>query len=411
MWIRGAKLRKPKDVDTRSEAPRALETSDKEIIMNPLEHLIDYGQSFWLDNIRRGFTRAGSLMDLVTNDGLRGVTSNPSIFEKSVADGEDYDDAIRELAAAGKTPEQMYDVLTTDDIREACDVFQGLFEQSKGGDGFVSIELPPHLANDADGSITEGLRLWPLVDRPNVMIKVPATDAGMPVIRRLISEGVNVNITLMFGAGYYERVIDAYFSGLEDRLAKGMPIHGIASVASCFVSRVDTEADPRIQAAAAKADDATKAKLTALLGTTAIANSKRLYTVYLQSLETARWKKLATAGARKQRPLWASTSTKNPKYPDVYYVEALIGPDTVDTMPPATIDAFRDHGKLGARLETKMEEAEEQLQALEACGISLKDITDKLLADGLVTFEKAYDQLLGVIQDKTKALVGVGTKS
>src|SRR5450755_4412853 len=196
MWIRGAKLRKPKDVYTRSEAPQAFESSDKDFEMNPLEHLIDYGQSFWLDNIRRGFTRAGSLMDLVTNDGLRGVTSNPSIFEKSVADGEDYDDAIRELAAAGKTPEQMYDVLTTDDIREACDVFEGLFEQSKGGDGFVSIELPPHLANDADGSITEGLRLWPLVDRPNVMIKVPATDAGMPVIRRLISEGVNVNITL-----------------------------------------------------------------------------------------------------------------------------------------------------------------------------------------------------------------------
>ena len=377
--------------------------------MNPLAHLIDYGQSFWLDNIRRGFTRAGSLADLVANDGLRGVTSNPSIFEKAVAESDDYDDAIRELAAAGKTPAQMYDVLTTDDIREACDVFTGLYDFTKAGDGLVSIELPPHLASDTDGSIAEGLRLWPLVGRPNVMVKVPATNEGMPVIRRLIAKGINVNITLMFGAEYYEKVIDAYFSGLEDRLAKKLPIDHIASVASCFVSRVDTETDPRLQKAAdASTDDATKAKLTALLGKIAIANSKRLYTVYLQSIESARWKKLAAAGARKQRPLWASTSTKNPKYPDVYYVEALIGPDTVDTMPPATIDAFRDHGKLAARLETGMEEAEEQLQQLEALGISLKEITDKLLADGLVTFEQAYDKLLGVIDQKTKTLVAGG---
>jgi transaldolase len=377
--------------------------------MNPLAHLIDYGQSFWLDNIRRGFTRAGSLADLVANDGLRGVTSNPSIFEKAVGESDDYDDAIRELAAAGKTSAQMYDAITTDDVREACDVFRGLYDFTKGGDGFVSIELPPHIANDTDASIAEGLRLWPLVGRPNLMVKVPATDEGMPVIRRLIAEGLNVNITLMFGAGYYEKVIDAFFSGLEDRIAKKLPIDRIASVASCFVSRVDTEADKRIEAVfAASTDDATKAKLTALLGQTAIANSKRLYTVYLQSIESPRWKKLAAAGARKQRPLWASTSTKNPKYPDVYYVEALIGPDTVDTMPPATIDAFRDHGKLAARLETGMEEAEEQLQQLEALGISLQDITDKLLADGLATFENAYDQLLGVIDQKAKTLASAG---
>jgi transaldolase/glucose-6-phosphate isomerase len=275
----------------------------------------------------------------------------------------------------------------------------------------VSIELPPYLANDTEGSIAEGLRLWVLVGRPNVMIKVPATDEGMPVIRRLTAEGINVNITLMFGAGYYEKVIDAYFSGLEDRVANNLPIDHIASVASCFVSRVDTETDPRLTAAAAATtDDATKAKLTALLGKTAIANSKRLYTVYLQSIESPRWKKLAAAGARKQRPLWASTSTKNPKYPDVYYVEALIGPDTVDTMPPATIDAFRDHGKLAARLETKMEEAEEQLQQLESLGISLKEITDKLLADGLVTFVTAYDKLLGVVDQKAKSLVGAGAQ-
>src|SRR5450755_3451301 len=265
----------------------------REVTMNPLVHLIDYGQSFWLDNIRRGFTRAGSLADLVANDGLRGVTSNPSIFEKAVGESDDYDDSIRELAAAGKSPAQMYDTLTTDDIREACDVFTGLYDQTKAGDGLVSIELPPHLASDTDGSIAEGLRLWPLVGRPNAMVKVPATDAGMPVIRRLIAEGINVNITLMFGAEYYEKVIDAYFSGLEDRLAKNLPVNRIASVASFFMSRVATETDPRLQAAIdASTDDAIKAKLSALLGKIAIANSKQLYTVYLQSIESPRWKKL-----------------------------------------------------------------------------------------------------------------------
>jgi|SRR5579872_312484 len=377
--------------------------------MNPLTKLIDYGQSFWLDNISRGFTRAGSLADLIANDGLRGVTSNPTIFEKAVGSSDDYDDAIRELAAQSKTPEQMYDRLTTDDIREACDTFHGLYTQTKGGDGFVSIELPPHLAKDTAGSIAEARRLWPLINKPNVMIKVPATDEGIPVIRQLISEGINVNITLMFGAEYYEKVIDAYFAGLEDRMAKNQPLSGIASVASCFVSRVDTAADKLIQAAAdAATDDAKKAQLTALLGKVAIANSKRLYTVFLQSIESARWKKLAGAGAHKQRPLWASTSTKNPKYPDTYYVEALIGPDTVDTMPPATIDAFRDHGKLGAHLETGMEEAEEQLQSLESLGISLKKITDDLLNEGLESFDKSYDELLGVIQKKASALAGAG---
>ncbi len=377
--------------------------------MNPLPKLIDYGQSFWLDNIRRGFTRSGALADLIANDGLRGVTSNPSIFEKAVGGSDDYDDAIRELAGQGKTPEQMYDRLTTDDIREACDAFHGLYTQSKGTDGFVSIELPPHLAKDTAGSIAEARRLWPLIGKPNVMIKVPATDEGIPVIRQLISEGVNVNITLMFGAGYYERVIDAYLAGLEDRMAKNLPLNDIASVASCFVSRVDTAADKRLQAAAGAAtDDATKARLTALLGKIAIANSKRLYTLFLQSVESARWKKIAFAGAHKQRPLWASTSTKNPKYPDTYYVEALIGPDTVDTMPPATIDAFRDHGTLGDNLETGMVDAEEQLQELEALGISLKEITDTLLTEGLDTFDKAYDELLGVIQKKSAALASAG---
>ncbi|MDQ6781273.1 MAG: transaldolase, partial [Candidatus Eremiobacteraeota bacterium] len=372
---------------------------------NPLARLIEFGQSFWLDNIRRGFTRAGELKRLIDDDGLRGVTSNPTIFEKAVAESKDYDDGLRDLVRRGVTePRQIYDAITTGDIREACDVFADLYRASQGGDGYVSIELTPDLANKTDQSITEGLRLWKLVGRPNVMVKVPATDEGIPVIRRLIAEGVNVNITLMFGAAYYERVIDAYFSGLEDRLAKGLPLDNVASVASCFVSRVDTEADKRIEAARAKADPAAQERLAKLFGKTAIANSKQLYELYTRSLQTDRFKRLAAAGARRQRPLWASTSTKNPKYRDTYYVEALIGPDTVDTMPPATIDAFRDHGTLARTLDQDLPAAHALIADLEAAGISLQAITDKLLADGLVSFENSFDQLLDVIRDKVEAL-------
>ena len=372
---------------------------------NPLLQLIEFGQSFWLDNIRRGFTRSGELRRLIDDDGLRGVTSNPTIFEKAVAESQDYDPALRDLVQRGITePRKIYDEITTDDIREACDVFADLYRASDGGDGYVSIELPPDLARDTDRSIAEGRRLWKLVDRPNVMVKVPATDEGMPVIRALITAGVNVNITLMFGEGYYERVIDAYFSGLEDRLAKGLGLDRIASVASCFVSRVDTEADKRIEAAMAQADASTRQRLQALLGKTAIANSKQLYQVYVRSLGTDRFKKLAAAGARRQRPLWASTSTKNPKYPDTYYVEALIGPDTVDTMPPATIAAFRDHGNVARTLDQDVEGAQRTIAELEALGISLRSITDKLLADGLVLFENSFDQLLDVIREKVETL-------
>ena len=369
-----------------------------------LNDLIDLGQSFWLDNIRRGFTRSGELRRMIDDDGLRGETSNPTIFEKAVADSPDYDAQIKALVAAGRSPSEMYDAITTDDVREACDAFRDLYDTSSGGDGYVSIELPPQLAKDTEGSIVEARRLWGIVARPNLMVKVPATDEGMPVIRRLTAEGLNVNITLMFGAGYYEAVIDAFMSGLEDRLAKGQPLHSISSVASCFVSRVDTEADKRLTAAMATADAPTKARIEALLGKTAIANSKRLYALYKRSIASDRWRRLADAGARRQRPLWASTSTKNPKYPDIYYVAALIGPDTIDTMPPATIDAFRDHGVVKPTLDAGMDEAEATLAELESLGISLKAITDKLLADGLISFQASYDQLLTVLGTKSAAL-------
>jgi transaldolase / glucose-6-phosphate isomerase len=371
---------------------------------NPLARLIDFGQSFWLDNIRRGFTRSGELRRLVDNDGLRGETSNPTIFEKAIADSTDYDEQIKTLVAEGRSPTEMYDALTTDDVREACDTFRDLYDESDGGDGYVSIELPPQLSKDTEGSIAEAHRLWALVARPNLMVKVPATDEGIPVIRRLIDDGVNVNITLMFGAEYYESVIDAFMSGLEDRLARHQPLGRLASVASCFVSRVDTEADKRLEAAMQQADEPTRARMTALLGKTAIANAKRLYALYRRSIASDRWRKLADAGGRRQRPLWASTSTKNPQYKDTYYVEALIGPDTIDTMPPATIDAFRDHGIVKPTLEQGLDEAETALRELEALGISLRSITDKLLADGLVSFQKSYDQLLDVLKQKSEAL-------
>lgn len=371
---------------------------------SPLNRLIDLGQSFWLDNIRRGFTRSGELRRLIDVDGLRGETSNPTIFEKAVAESDDYDDAVKDLVAKKKTPAEVYDVLTTDDVREACDVFRDLYNSTKGGDGFVSIELPPKFAKDTDASIAEGLRLWSLVDRPNLMVKVPATDEGIPVIRRLVADGLNVNITLMFGEQYYSKVIDAYLSGLEDRKKKGLPLEQVASVASCFVSRVDTETDKRLSAAMDGADAARRAGLEKLLGKIAIANSKRLYRLYKDSIASDRFKTLADAGARRQRPLWASTSTKNPKYPDTYYVEALIGPDTIDTMPPATIDAFRDHGKVAATLDGGYDEADAQVAQLESLGISLRDVTEKLLADGLVAFEKSYEELFKVIEQKVAAL-------
>ncbi|HXW75886.1 MAG TPA: transaldolase [Candidatus Eremiobacteraceae bacterium] len=369
----------------------------------PLNRLIDFGQSFWLDNIRRGFTRGGDLARLISADGLRGETSNPTIFEKAVADSDDYDADIRDLIAARSSPEHIYDVLTTDDVRDACGVFASVYADTKGLDGFVSIELPPALAKDTNGSIVEARRLWALIGKPNLMVKVPATLEGMPVIRTLIGEGINVNITLMFGEEYYERVIDAYLAGLEDRRRKGLPLHGVASVASCFVSRIDTEADKRIAAAAAGGGERS-AGLEALLGKIAIANSKRLYALYKRSIAGERFAKLEAAGARRQRPLWASTSTKNPKYPDTYYVDALIGPDTVDTMPPATIDAFRDHGTAAATLDRGYDEADAAIARLESAGISLRAITDKLLADGLVAFEQSYDQLIGVLGKKVAAL-------
>ncbi|MDQ2817766.1 MAG: transaldolase [Candidatus Eremiobacteraeota bacterium] len=371
---------------------------------NPLSELIAHGQSMWLDNIRRGYTRSGELAKLVREDGLRGVTSNPTIFEKAFSTGKDYDEAIKAAVEAGKDAKQIYDELTTEDIRDACDVLAPVYASTAGADGFVSMELPPKLAKETQGSIAEALRLWQLIERSNVMIKVPATDEGIPAVRELIAKGVNVNITLMFGEQYYERVIDAYLSGLEDRRAKALPLHDVSSVASCFVSRVDTETDRRIEAAMQSADAMTKRRLAALRGKTAIANSKRLYRCYQRSVSADRFKRLAAVGARPQRPLWASTSTKNPNYPDTYYVEALIGADTVDTMPPATIDAFRDHGKVADTLVQGMAEADRTIEELSSLGIGLKSITDKLLADGLIAFEESFSKLMGSLDEKSSAV-------
>ncbi|MBV8461012.1 MAG: transaldolase [Candidatus Eremiobacteraeota bacterium] len=378
-----------------------------------LAQLNDFGQSPWLDNIRRDFTRSGQLRRLIDEDGLRGETSNPTIFEKAIGGSDLYDDSIKTLIGKGVTAIQaILDALVIEDIQDACDVFSGVYKSTDRLDGYVSIELPPDLARDTQASITEGRRLWKLVDRPNCYVKVPATTQGLPVIRTLISEGINVNITLMFGHEYYERVIDAFFAGLEDRLANKQPVDHVRSVASCFVSRIDTETDKRLQELIQKTSDgALRAKAQALLGKTAIANSKRLYAVFLRSVKSERFAKLQAAGARVQRPLWASTSTKNPAYPDTYYVDALIGPDTVDTMPQATIDAFRDHGTLARTLDTGMAEAEADIAALEGLSISLQSVTDTLLDDGIVLFAKSWDELRQAVQKKVDALRSVSAAS
>jgi len=373
-----------------------------------LAQLNTFGQSPWLDNIRRGFTRSGQLRALVDGDGLRGETSNPTIFEKAIGETDEYDQSIATLVRRGITDvAAVLDAIVIEDIQDACDVFADVYTSTNRLDGYVSIELPPDLARDTAGSIAEGHRLWKLVSRPNCYIKVPATPQGIPVVRALLADGINVNITLMFGHGYYERVIDAFMSGLEDRLANNQPIDHVASVASCFVSRIDTEADRRLQAIAQGAGDAAaRARAQGLLGKTAIANSKRLYQLFLNSIASARFAKLEAAGAHRQRPLWASTSTKNPAYPDTYYVDALIGPDTVDTMPQATIDAFRDHGTLARTLDAGMTDAEADLSALETAGVSLQAVTDKLLDDGVVLFADSWQKLRAVLQRKIETLRG-----
>ena len=372
---------------------------------NPLHALADLGQSVWLDFIRRGWLEDGTIERLVRDDRISGMTSNPAIFEKAISGGREYDEPIGRLVRTGEDRAgDIYEALAVEDIRSAADVLLPAYHASSGRDGFVSLEVSPELANDADGTLIEARRLHRLVDRPNLMIKVPGTEVCTPVIRTLLAEGVHVNITLLFARDAYARVAEAYLEALEERLAAGRKIDTVASVASFFVSRIDSLVDARLEERAAGSDAATAGRLRALAGRIAIANAKLAYSHFLELTGSARWAKLAAAGAAPQRLLWASTSTKNPAYRDVLYVEQLIGRDTVNTMPPETIDAFRDHGAAVETLGKGLDEAEGELAELAALGISLDQATTELLDEGIRKFVEPYRKLLAAIAERTRQL-------
>ena len=375
---------------------------------NRLQQLHDAGQSIWLDSIDRRMLHDGELDRRVSDDALTGMTSNPTIFQKALASSNAYDDQIIEAEEHGLTSWQLFELLETTDVRDACDHFAAVYSSTRGADGYVSIEVSPGVSQSADATVEEARRLWKTVDRPNVMVKVPGTPEGAIAVRRLIAEGINVNITLLFAIQAHERVIEAYMAGLEDRIKARQPIDGLASVASFFVSRVDTEIDKRLDALIAKASQPEKERLKILKGRAAIANAKLAYRLFTQKFAGPRWEALAKQGGRVQRPLWASTSTKNPEYRDVMYVEELIGPDTVDTMPPATIEAFRDHGAVERAVDKKVAAAEGLLKEIEAVGISMKGVTEKLLVEGIASFQKSFDELIAGLEAKIGSLAPGG---
>ncbi len=369
---------------------------------NRLQRLHDAGQSIWLDFIERGMLHDGGLERRIADDVLTGMTSNPTIFEKALAEGSAYDAQING-AEGDLSARQLFELIATTDVRDACDAFAGIYRDTKGGDGYVSIEVSPAAANDSAATIAEARRLWKTVDRPNVMIKVPGTVEGAKAVRQLISEGINVNITLLFAISAHARVIEAYMAGLEDRVAAGKPIDGIASVASFFVSRVDTEVDKRLDALAQQSRKA-GSESGALHGRAAVANAKLAYALFQQRFKSDRWGALHAKGGRLQRPLWASTSTKNPAYRDVLYVEELIGPDTVNTMPPNTIEAFRDHGNVQRTVDAELDRARAEIAAVEKAGVSMEQVTEKLLVDGLASFQKSFNSLIAGLAKKSQQL-------
>ena len=362
---------------------------------NPLKELLKYGQSPWMDYIRRDLLTSGSLKKLIQEDGLQGMTSNPTIFEKAITGSKFYSDILDAPEAKSLGAGGVYEKIAVRDVQDASDIFKPVYEQTKARDGYVSLEVSPLLANDTQATLEEARRLWKTVNRPNVMIKVPATPAGVPAIRQLLEDGININITLLFAQSAYEQVAEAYIAALEARAKKNQDISRIASVASFFVSRIDTLIDSQIEAKLKTVTDpAQRSLLASIEGKVAIANAKLTYRKYQELFGDARWKALADKGAQTQRLPWASTSTKNPKYRDVLYVEELIGKDTVDTIPPATFDAFRDHGKLRASLTENVDAAAKTMADLEKAGISMKEVTEKLVVDGVKLFADAFHQLL-----------------
>jgi transaldolase / glucose-6-phosphate isomerase len=368
---------------------------------NPLAELAKVGQSVWYDQMERRLITTGQLKKLIEQDDLRGMTSNPTIFEKAIAGSEDYDVQLRQLAAENKSRDEIYDELVLKDISDAADIFRPVYDRTDGTDGFISIEVSPTLANETQGTIAEAKRLFRRLKRPNVMVKIPGTPAGIPAIEESLFNGVNINITLLFSNDVYGQVMEAYLRGLERRVEKNLPIDKIRSVASFFVSRIDTQADKQIEEKMKQTGDR---ELESLLGKIAIANAKMAYQQFKEIFNSERFKKLKAKGARVQRPLWASTGTKNPKYSDVLYVESLIAPDTVNTLPPATYDAFKDHGKVRVSIEEKLDEAREVLRKFEAKGFSLKKITDQLTAEGVKSFEGSFTSLNAVLEARRDAV-------
>jgi transaldolase / glucose-6-phosphate isomerase len=374
--------------------------------MNPLVKLQEYGQSIWYDNIERRLLTGGELARMIAEDGVLGLTSNPTIFEKAISGSSDYDAEIATLAAQGRSVEHIYEVLTVEDIRLAADLLRPVYDRTDGRDGYASLEVSPHLAFDAEVTVSEGRRLFDKVGRPNLMIKVPGTPEGVPAIEALIASGVNVNVTLLFAQSAYDAAARAYIRGLERLSASGGDVSRVASVASFFVSRIDSNADQRVEALiSASKDPDVQARLRNLLGQTAIANSKLAYVRFQAIFGEGRFQALRDRGARVQRMLWASTSTKNPAYPDTMYVDPLIGPDTVNTVPHNTLEAYRDHGApQGVTVTEGVAAAEAHMAALAAAGISLDEITAELLAQGVASFSASYDKLLAVIGEKKAAL-------
>ena len=371
---------------------------------NPLIQLQTFGQSIWLDYIRRDLLQGGELQRLITEDGLRGMTSNPAIFEKAIAGSTQYQDFLDSLAGRSDLDAKgRYELLAIRDIQDAADLLAPVYQSTKKRDGYVSLEVSPYLARDTKGTIDEARRLWKTVAHANVMIKVPGTSEGIPAIRQLLSEGINVNVTLLFAQAVYEEVAATFIDGVEKFAATGGDVSKLASVASFFISRIDSLVDSLVgEKLKAETDAARKAKLQGILGKVAIANGKLTYEAYGRIFSSPRWKALAAKGAQTQRVLWASTSTKNPNYRDVIYIEELIGPDTVNTVPPATLDAFRDHGKPRQSLTEDLDAARKTMADLAAVGIVMKDVTDKLTADGVKLFADAFDTLLAAVEKNTK---------
>lgn len=357
---------------------------------NKVKQIHSFGQSIWLDFIDRAIISSGKLQSLIDDDGVRGVTSNPAIFEKAITSSSDYDNDIRSLAKTAKTNEELFFGLAVSDIQNATKLFEGVYNESKGEDGYVSLEVSPFLALDAEGTAKQAEELWKKVDRKNVMIKIPGTKPGLQAIRESIGKGININVTLLFGLPRYEEVTEAYISGLEDHLAAGHKIGHISSVASFFLSRIDVLVDPMLD----------EKGLGDLKGEVAIASAKKAYEIYKRVFSGPRWEKLVAQGAQPQRLLWASTSSKNPAFKDTKYVEALIGPATVDTVPLETIEAFRDHGIAANTLEEGLDTATEILNKLKTAGIDIDKITQQLEDEGIEKFNKPFEKLLQAIEDQ-----------